>query len=307
MPWKFVRNKLESLRDFLPLSRIEDYFAVFGEAMAKSVEIVRTRKGVPPFLKWPGGKRWLTNDIFAIAPTKFNRYYEPFLGGAALFFGIQAWPATLSDVNEELINTYAQVRDNPEDVIDRLKSLVIDKKNFMRIRQSAPRKEITRAVRFIYLNRTAYNGIYRVNQNGKFNVPFGCKKGTKICDEDAIRRASRSLKNRTLLSQDFERSISAAQSNDLVYADPPYTVKHNNNGFKRYNEVIFSWADQVRLAACCIEASKRGVHVIVSNALHQPILDLYPGFKVKIVSRVSRISGNIEGRVETSEAIIYSC
>jgi len=148
--------------------------------------------------------------------------------------------------------------------------------------------------------------MYRVNREGNFNVPFGCKPSTKICDDRSIMDASRALQNRSLVVQDFEQAISAAIQGDFVYADPPYTVKHNNNGFQRYNEVIFSWNDQERLARCCRDAVMRGVRVIVSNALHRPILDLYPDFQLKTVRRVSRISGKVSGRVETDEAVLYA-
>ena len=226
---------------------------------------VNEATGGRPFLKWTGGKRWLAGTIRSLLPGKFNRYIEPFLGGGAAFFHLRPWPASLSDSNAELINAYEQVRDNVEEVIRRLSEFEICECAYEAMRSKVPRSNLMRAVRFLYLNRTAFNGIYRVNQEGHFNVPYGCKAGTVLCDETLLREASSALQRRRLLVCDFEDAINQARSGDLVYADPPYTTKHNNNGFRRYNEVIFSWEDQERLAECLQRASRRGVHVILSK------------------------------------------
>jgi DNA adenine methylase len=269
------------------------------------MDYVSNLHGCAPFLKWTGGKRWLASELHALAPKEYGRYIEPFLGGGAVFFHLRPWPAFLSDVNAELINTYRQVRDNVDDVIGRLARLRIDPDVYTDIRNSVPRKPVTQAVRFLYLNRTAFNGIYRVNRRGRFNVPFGCKPGTVLCDEPVLRSASKALQNRKLAVCDFEDAIDAAKRGDLVYADPPYTTKHDNNGFQRYNEVIFSWDDQVRLAECCQRARSRGVHVIVSNANHPPVRRMYHGFKDKTVKRPSLISGPLHGRGTIAESLIY--
>ncbi|MEE9296123.1 MAG: Dam family site-specific DNA-(adenine-N6)-methyltransferase [Phycisphaerae bacterium] len=267
--------------------------------------IIDNTTGGRPFLKWTGGKRWLGSVIELILPKQYNRYIEPFLGGGALFFRLRTWPASLSDINAELIHVYRQVRDNLEDVIARLAQLEIGPKAYREIRARTPRLPVTRAVRFLYLNRTAFNGIYRVNRQGKFNVPFGCKPGTVLCDEDLLRRASRALQNRGLHVCDFEEAIGCAGPGDLIYADPPFTTRHDNNGFRRYNEVIFSWEDQVRLAKCCRRAVKRGAHVIVSNANHEPLAELYQDFCVKYVTRRSLISASADGRGPVKECLLY--
>jgi len=265
-----------------------------------------TSRSAVPFLRWAGGKRWAVDMLSALVPERFNRYYEPFLGGGAFYFHITPYPATLSDTNEELINVYRQVRDNVDELIDRLKKHRISHQVFTAIRNKQPSLPVTRAVRFLYLNRTAFNGIHRVNRQGRFNVPFGCKPGTILCDEKVLRHASASLQNRTLHVSDFESAIEAAGEGDVVYADPPYTVKHNNNGFRRYNEVLFAWADQERLARACRRAVKRGVHVIVSNAYHEPIIDLYHGFGIAKVYRESRISAGLQGRGRVAECVLRS-
>jgi len=258
-----------------------------------------------PFLKWTGGKRWLTSEIEQLVPENYGRYIEPFVGGGAIFFHLHPWPATLSDINPDLINAYRQVRDNVEEVITRLRRLRIDRDVYGEIRNSEPRTPIARAVRFLYLNRTAFNGIYRVNQQGRFNVPFGCKPGTVVCDPELLRSASLSLQNRKLRTCDFEVAIESANEGDFIYADPPYTTKHDNNGFRRYNEEIFAWEDQIRLAECCRQAVARGAYVIVSNANHRPIVDLYKGFGCKRLSRRSLISGVAQGRGSVKECILF--
>jgi DNA adenine methylase len=267
---------------------------------------IESTRAVAPFLKWIGGKRWLAPHLNDILPRHFNRYFEPFLGGGALFFYLRPWPATLSDINEELINTYRQVRDNVDEVIERLSKHAISQEVFETVRRSRPKLNVTRAVRFLYLNRTAFNGIYRVNRDGRFNVPFGCKPGTVICDADQLQIASRALSNRQLLDHDFEDVINRAQQDDFIYVDPPYTSSHNNNGFRRYNERIFSWSDQIRLAAACHRAVKRGASVIVSNADHREVIALYDNFDSKKVKRYSSISGIIRGRSTITETVLYS-
>ncbi|MEP5623481.1 MAG: Dam family site-specific DNA-(adenine-N6)-methyltransferase, partial [Hyphomicrobiales bacterium] len=191
----------------------------------------KNKGALQPFLKWTGGKRWAVKDLKNLIPESYGRYFEPFLGGGALFFHLKPYPATLSDTNLELINTYRQVRDECEQVVSRLQRLPICRDQFLKIRASRPRTNINKAVRFLFLNRTAYNGMFRVNQRGEFNVPFGCKEGTRLCDPTHFRRISKALQNRSIRVSDFEAIIDLAESGDIVYADPPYTTQHNNNGF----------------------------------------------------------------------------
>lgn len=258
-----------------------------------------------PFLKWPGGKRWLARKLVTLLPDCRGRYLEPFLGGGAVFFFLRPWPATLSDINQDLINVYQQVRDNVDEVVERLRRLSIDPATYLDVRAMRPRTPITRAVRILYLNRTAYNGLYRVNQRGEFNVPFGCKEGTILCDELLLRSASRALQNRTLAVADFERTIDSATTGDIVYADPPYTTRHDNNGFRRYNESLFSWSDQERLASACVRAAGRGAHVFVSNAAHKEIACLFNSFRRLTMRRYTGVSGPLSARGMVREKLYY--
>ena len=259
---------------------------------------------VVPFLKWLGGKRWLIPEIERIlVGLEFRRYLEPFLGGGSVFFSLGIRPAFLSDINAELINTYIQVRDYPDEIIRLLQHMADDVNTYYQIRKSKPRSYIGRAARFLYLNRTAFSGIYRVNENGQFNVPFGnYKRGTEILWRDNVLiKASQSLQGANIFRADFELVLKQAGSGDLIYCDPTYTAKHNNNGFRKYNEKCFSWADQVRLAKCCREAATRGATIVVSNAYHAEIEHLYKGFESLIFERKSVVCPNPAKRSTVQE------
>lgn len=185
----------------------------------------------PPLLKWPGGKRGILSAILPLVPSHFNRYFEPFVGGGALFFALQPPRSSLSDKNAELIFAYSQVRDRPEAVIRELRKLKNTKGDYYCVRATVPRNPAARAARLIYLITLAFNGIYRVNLKGEFNVPYGFKTYLDPCDEGRIREASEILASATLRHGDFEQEVASADQSDFVYLDPPYTVAHGNNGF----------------------------------------------------------------------------
>jgi DNA adenine methylase len=265
------------------------------------------RKPAKPFLKWPGGKRWLTSYVAsALGCHGYRRYFEPFLGGGAVFFALQPEVATLSDVNADLISTYIQVRYRPHDLIRRLKELPVDQATYNDLRQAEPRNQTERAVRFLYLNRTAFGGIYRLNQNGGFNVPFGGGQRTPapLWEDGLLVNASRSLRSAEICVADFEDALAGVGPGDLVYCDPTYTVAHNNNGFVRYNERNFSWGDQRRLAALCHRLVKRRATVIVSNAANDEVLDLYRCPEVHSVSRNSTVCPRSDKRGIAKEVLL---
>lgn len=243
-----------------------------------------------PFLKWPGGKRWVVPHLKRILEGKvFQRYIEPFLGGGAIFFAMNPSCAILSDINQDLINTYEQVRGHPLQLVERLRRIPVSAERYSEIRYSEPISPFERAVRFLYLNRTAFSGMYRLNKLGKFNVPFGGGGRTPapLWKDNLLSQASHMLKNATLFAGDFEESLLLAEKGDLVFCDPTYTSVHNNNGFVRYNERNFAWADQERLARACLEAAERGATVIVSNAFHREITGLYHSAEHFTVERKS--------------------
>lgn len=247
-------------------------------------------EAVKPFLKWPGGKRWLLPYIKEVLRDRtFRTYIEPFLGGGSVFFGLRPSMAILSDINQDLISTYLQVRESPLEIVERLKVFPVDAPTYQRLREWEPSSDFDKAVRFLYLNRTAFGGMYRLNRQGRFNVPFGGGQRTPdpLWKDDLLLKASAALSNTSILSGDFEATIQTANEDDLVYCDPTYTVAHNNNGFIRYNERNFSWDDQRRLARVAAQAAQRGATVLVSNAVHQDVRDLYSTAGAHLLDRKS--------------------
>lgn len=262
--------------------------------------------GPKPFLKWAGGKRWLSRAYPEFFHVKFSRLVEPFAGSAAVFFRLNPRRVWLNDVNRELINTYKQIKINWEAVYKLLQEYQIahSAQFYYLMRDTTPLNAKHRAARFIYLNRTCFNGIYRVNLKGRFNVPIGTKTAVIMPDDD-FRAIADLLRSARLTSFDFEQVIDRCGPSDLVFADPPYTVRHNLNGFVKYNELLFSWADQVRLREAVFRASDRGAQVIVSNADHESVRDLYSeGHYVHRVERHSVIAGNAKMRKATTELLI---
>ncbi len=265
------------------------------------------RPSVLPFLKWPGGKRWLLPTLLELASFReINRYREPFVGGGALFFALRPKHAVLSDVNRDLINTYRQVKYHAKEIIEELKCLQVDQKHYDHFRSSRPDTALQRAVRFLYLNRTAFGGMYRLNQAGQFNVPFGGggRTAKPLWEANLLKLGGRALRFADLRAEDFQRSLDEAVAGDFVYCDPTYTVTHNNNGFVRYNEHNFSWADQKRLAEACRAAASRGAMVVVSNAHHDEVLKLFDPPQYLSVSRISRLCPNTEHRKRTDELVL---
>lgn len=259
-----------------------------------------------PFLKWAGGKRWLVHTNVKYIPEKYNRYIEPFLGGGAIFFSLPEKESILSDINAELITTYNAIKNDWNKVEVELEwhSKKHCDEYYYKVRSSKPISPHKKAARFIYLNRTCWNGLYRVNLKGEFNVPRGTKDSV-LLSTDNFESISKCLSKCEILCQDFERTIRMARKNDFIFVDPPYTVNHNLNGFIKYNEKIFSWNDQIRLRDVLLEATNRGVLITMTNADHQSIRELYKNHGIiEKVSRSSVISGNPRYRNITTEIVI---
>jgi DNA adenine methylase len=260
-----------------------------------------------PFLKWAGGKRWLVQKYHYLFPKEFNTYIEPFLGSGVVFFSLLPEKAILNDRNKELIDAYKGIKTSWKKVYD---NLIVHHRNhnkeyYYNIRSTNFTLLEDRAAKLIYLNRTCFNGIYRVNLKGEFNVPIGSK--TKVLLEtDNFKEISKALKKVKLLNSDFEKVVERAKENDFVFVDPPYTVRHNENGFIKYNEVLFTWEDQVRLSESLNRAKIRGVKILLTNASHKSIRELYEplGFNLETVSRYSSISASSKNRSTFEELII---
>lgn len=268
--------------------------------------MTKVEGGVTPPLKWAGGKRWLVKKSAHLFPREYRTYIEPFFGSGAVFFNLRPKAALLSDINLELINVYRAIRDRPDLVMRYLKQHAVkhSKTYYYAVRDTVPNSLFSSAARTIYLNRTCWNGLYRVNLNGRFNVPIGTKTRV-ILETDRFDQLSRVLSGGVDIEvQDFECAVKRAKENDFLFVDPPYTIAHKYNGFIKYNEKLFSWDDQVRLHNSLLDASARGALIMVTNASHESILSLYSDFNVKKLNRVGIIAGGSEFRGKFEELVI---
>jgi len=263
-----------------------------------------------PFVKWAGGKRQLLNDLLYNIPSNFNNYFEPFVGGGALFFklrsiGFQQF-AYLFDTNDELINLYIVIRDNCSDLIDEIENGKYENSRdfYYWIRSMEFIDPIKRAARFLYLNKAGYNGLYRVNSKGKFNVPFGRYKNLKIMDKNLLYFNSIALKNTKICNYDFENALSFAQSNDFIYFDPPYIPLSQSSSFTKYTSGGFTIDDHIRLSVTFKELDRRNCYVLLSNSSTEIVKSLYSGYKIREVKAKRTINciGNSRGAI--SELII---
>lgn len=262
---------------------------------------------IEPFVRWAGGKTWLIPHIPNIlGDIQIEHYHEPFLGGGAVFFSTEHTKKSyLSDANSQLINAYIQVRDNPEDVIALFQEMPNTEKDYYRIREEITADDTAEnAARFIYLNQTSFNGLYRVNREGRYNVPYGFRK-TCVYHVERIRSASAKLQNTRIEVGDFEVNKYRIKPHDLVFLDPPYTVSHNNNGFIQYNQNLFSLEDQYRLKRFIEYIKRKDAYYILTNAAHEKIREIFltQGDRVVELQRNSLIGGKNAARATISEYI----
>lgn len=247
-----------------------------------------------PFLKWAGGKTQLIPEILNYSPTKFNKYIEPFIGGGALFFNLRHEKSIIADLNEELIISYEQVKNNVHEVISILETYINNEDFFYKIRGTNPStlSECERAARLIYLNKTCFNGLYRVNKLGEFNVPYGKRSG-EFLNKASLYSASESLRNTKILHLDYKATLSKyAKRGDFIFLDPPYQPVGEYSDFKRYTKERFHESDQVELASIFKQLVLKGCYVLLTNSDHPFILDLYKDFKIVIVDTRRLISSN---------------
>ena len=262
-------------------------------------------EAVHPFLRWAGGKSWLIKHLEPVLKSvQINHYHEPFLGGAAVFFSLDIKKMSyLSDINEELIETYNMIKECPEEVIIKFQTLKNTEKQYYKIRALTPKTPIERAARFLYLNQTSYNGLYRVNRQGQYNVPYGFRENMRY-DLDRVIEASKKLRKTNISHGDFTINKYKIVQGDLVFLDPPYTVSHNNNGFIEYNQSLFTLDDQHRLSDFINYVKKKNAYYILTNAAHESILDIFDkGDRVIEVSRHSLIGGKNADRKKVTEYI----
>lgn len=263
-----------------------------------------------PIVKWVGGKRQLMFELLKNIPKSYNRYFEPFIGGGALFFELQPENAYISDMNEELINLYLVVRDNVYELIDDLSKHEVSKEYFLEIRNIDRTEDyenwsnVQKASRFIYLNRTCFNGMYRVNSKGEFNVPFGHYKNPRIVDENNLINCSNLLQRTEIRHADFSEILTKAQKGDFVYFDPPYVPLSETSSFTSYTKDGFDIDMQFKLRDICDELDNKGVKFLLSNSDTKLVNELYENYNIKKVFASRQINANADGRGKITEVLV---
>lgn len=255
-----------------------------------------------PFLRWAGGKRWLKKEITELLDiNNYNNYHEPFIGGGAILFHLKPQNSFISDSNKELIDTYLAIKEDPSSIIKKLKEFNKDKASYYKIRAEIFNNEFDKAAKFIFLNQMSFNGIYRVNANGGYNVPYGNREKHEF-DFENLFLVSSFLKKVTIKHSDFEESLTNVNKGDLVFLDPPYTIAHNLNGFVQYNQKIFSLDDQYRLSQAIDKIKEREAYYILTNAAHSKVREIFnKDDTIKEISRASVVGGKNSLRGQYSE------
>ena len=275
-----------------------------------AVVLEKLQQETYPIVKWVGGKRQLMFELLKNMPKSHNRYFEPFIGGGALFFELQPENAYISDMNEELINLYSVVRDNVYELISDLNKHEVSKEYFLEIRNLDRTdgyknlSNVQRASRFIYLNRTCFNGLYRVNSQGQFNVPFGNYKNPRIVDENNLLNCSELLKNTEIKCADFSEILTKVKKGDFVYFDPPYVPLNETSSFTSYTKDGFDMDMQFKLREVCDELNSMGVMFMLSNSDTKFVNELYSKYEIKKVFASRAVNANAEGRGKITEVLV---
>jgi len=263
-----------------------------------------------PFLKWAGGKSHLVPEILRRAPANYSTYFEPFLGGGAVYFALLPKKAVLSDVNPDLINAFSVVRDKVDDLVDSLSRHQHSKRYFYKLRQAdrSPdfwvHSDIEKASRLIYLNKTCYNGLYRVNSRGEFNVPFGDYENPRILDDGNLFACHDALKAAELVCGSFASIEDRIQKDDFVYCDPPYVPASKTANFASYTKDGFSDAMHDELAEFCKRIDKKGAKFLLSNSATALTRELYSSFTIDTVEAPRAINSKAEKRGRVEEILV---
>ncbi|MFI3300729.1 MAG: DNA adenine methylase [Candidatus Gastranaerophilales bacterium] len=275
-----------------------------------AVVLEKLQNQTSPIIKWVGGKRQLMFELLRNMPENYNRYFEPFIGGGALFFELQPENAYISDVNNELINLYSVVKNNVEELIKDLEKHEISKEYFLDIRKIDRLEgyknwtDIQKASRFVFLNRTCFNGLYRVNLQGQFNVPFGNYKNPRVIDRENLYNCSNLLQKTEIKNADFTDILKHVQKNDFVYFDPPYVPLNETSSFTSYTKDGFDIDMQFKLKALCDELDTRGVKFMLSNSDTKLVNELYKNYNIKKVFASRNINANGAGRGKITEVLV---
>lgn len=274
---------------------------------ADSVILPNSKSRAVPYLKWAGGKRSMLEHLLPLVPPSCGSYHEPFVGGGALFFALQPTSTVLCDINRRLVRSYVAIRDDVDGVVKLLKTYPYDKEFFLRMRAERidDKSDVEVAAWLVYLNRTCFNGLYRVNRDNVFNVPFGRYANPTICDEQNLRACADALRGAEILHASFEKVLDRAVAGDFVYFDPPYLPISATSSFTGYSSDGFGIRDHERLRDVARELKVRGVHVLISNSAAPAVRALYSdGFEVTEVLANRAINANGEGRGKIPELII---
>ncbi len=269
---------------------------------------------IVPFLKWAGGKRQILPELCRYLPDCYRAYYEPFVGAGALLLALQPERAFINDSNSELINCYEAIRDSLEETIAALRIHKNDKDYYYQVRAWDREPDYSnlsswqRAARILFLNKTCYNGLYRVNSKGQFNVPFGRYKNPRIFDESSLESASRYLNSAAveISNVDFARATESATAGDFVYFDPPYDPVSATASFVGYDAGGFNRDEQRRLKAVCDALTQRGCHVLLSNACTEFILDLYRDYRIVKIAAKRAINSDARKRGKVAEVLVMN-
>ena len=271
------------------------------------------KKGTDPVFKWAGGKRGLAKTLLSFLPEKISVWCEPFFGGGALLFRLCPPKAIINDINADLMNAYAVIKDDVDTLIDELKKYHNTPDFFYAIRaldrDKACYQELSavqKAARLLYLNKTCYNGLYRVNAAGQFNVPFGQYKNPNIVNEDGLRAVSSYLNTADvrLFATDYAAVLDDLDPDAFVYFDPPYDPVSATSNFTSYSKEGFSRDEQIRLRCCCDDLDKRGIRFMLSNALTPFIKEQYAAYSLTVVRAKRAISANGEKRGHVDEVVV---
>ncbi|MBD2122134.1 DNA adenine methylase [Trichocoleus sp. FACHB-262] len=261
-----------------------------------------------PFLKWAGGKSQLISQYQPYFPQEFVTYYEPFLGGGAVFFHLLPKQAILTDINPELVNVYCCVRDQVEPLILRLQEHQKQHSHdyYYQVRAENPTTNLERAARLIYLNKTCFNGLYRENSKGNFNVPIGRYKNPGICNAELLRSVSLALRSTVIVIKPFEAILDCANREDFVYFDPPYYPVSSTSNFTAYSRYAFNQEHQIRLRDVFVKLASRGVKVMLSNSDCEFIRELYAGFNIHAIAAARSINSKASKRGKITEVLVTS-
>ncbi len=264
-------------------------------------------------IKWVGGKRQLIQELKCRMPTNYKRYFEPFIGGGALYFDLKPKKSLINDYNSELTNLYSTVRDNPLELIDSLSKHKNEPAYYYEIRAFDRDKKkftalsnIERASRLIYLNKTGYNGLYRVNSKGEYNVPYGRYKNPSYCEPENIMACSELLKDTEITNEDFDSIREKVQENDFVYLDPPYVPLNTTSNFTAYTDKGFDKQMQFRLRDLCDHIHAKGAYFMLSNSSADFVYELFKSdvYKIHEVSANRNVNSKASGRGKVKEVII---